>query len=326
MAKSENQKLKLLYILKILQEKSDEKHPVSTKELIDYLDREGIAAERKTIYTDIHALEDFGYPVKIRKGKTSGYYLESREFEMAELKMLADAVLACKFISQSKTKEIIDKLSSMTSVHEAKQLQRQVWVERIKNAGEGILENVDRIHMAIMDHKKIAFTYFSWGTDKQLHARRNAKIYRISPFFLIWKDEYYYLIAYDSEAAQTKYYRVDKMKDISILEEKREGSDVTGAVNPADVVKRDFSMYAGEQETLTLTFPEDMIGVVIDRFGKEISLRKREEDLYSARVQVSLSPIFYGWLTGFSGKIRILQPESVKSAYLQYLKDAISQY
>ncbi len=318
--------MKLLYILKLLEEKSDENHPVSTQQIIDYLDQQQIRAERKTVYSDIHTLEEFGYEIAARKGKESGYYLKSRRFETAELKLLVDAVLASKFITAQKTKQLIKKLTDLSSVYDAGQLKRQLYMERIKNENDQVYLNVDEIHRAIRENKKIAFYYYSWGKDKRLHARRNQKRYRISPFYLIWKDEYYYLVAYDSEAALTKYYRVDKMQDMEVLEENREGHEITGQVNPAEIASRDFSMFAGKNQSVTLFFPEEMIGVVIDRFGKDITIRQRDEELFSARVSVSVSQQFFGWISGFGGRIRIEMPLEVKQEYVEYLKTLLAVY
>ena len=318
--------MKLLYILKLLEEKSDENHPVSTQQIIDYLDQQQIRAERKTVYSDIHTLEEFGYEIAARKGKESGYYLKSRRFETAELKLLVDAVLASKFITAQKTKQLIKKLTDLSSIYDAGQLKRQLYMERIKNENDQVYSNVDEIHLAIRENRKIAFYYYSWGKDKRLHARRNQKRYRISPFYLIWKDEYYYLVAYDSEAALTKYYRVDKMQDMEVLEEKREGHEITGQVNPAEIASRDFSMFAGKNQSVTLYFPEEMIGVVIDRFGKDITIRQRDEELFSARVSVSVSKQFFGWISGFGGAIRIEMPREVKQEYVQYLGELLKAY
>ncbi len=326
MAKSENQKMKLLYILKLLEEKSDENHPVSTQQIIDYLDRQQIKAERKTVYSDIRTLEDFGYEIAAKKGKESGYYLKTRRFETAELKLLVDAVLASKFITAQKTKQLIKKLTDLSSIYDSGQLKRQLFMERIKNENDQVYLNVDEIHRAIRENKKIAFYYYSWGKDKRLHARRNQKRYRISPFYLIWKDEYYYLVAFDEEQGITKYYRVDKMQEMEVLEEKREGHEITGQVNPAEIASRDFSMFAGKNQSVTLFFPEEMIGVVIDRFGKDITIRQRDEETFSARVSVSVSKQFFGWLSGFGGQIKIEMPGEVREEYIAYLQEILDTY
>ena len=327
MAKSENQKLKLLYLLKLLEEKSDEEHTVSTREIIEYMDQNGIAVERKTVYSDLKALQEFGYPVKLKKGRSNpGAYLDSRRFELPELKLLVDAVLASKFITAEKTKELIRKIAELASVHQAKALRRQVYVDRIKNENDQVYANVDEIHRAMQENLQIAFFYYSWGKDKQLHARRANKRYQVSPFFLVWRDEYYYLVAYDGEAEKTKYYRVDKMQEMEITSEKRIGHEVTGKVNPAEIARSDFSMFSGNTQPVTLTFPEEMIGVVIDRFGKELTIRDRGEGVFSVRIPVSVSPQFFGWLTGLSGKVKILMPEAVKEEYLAYLQKISESY
>ena len=326
MARSENQKLKLLYILKCLEEKSDEDHPVSTKEIIDYLDGYDIALERKTLYKDIALLTDFGYDILSTKAKeNSGYYLASRSFELAELKLLADAVASSKFITAKKTKDLLDKIGLLTSKRDAAGLRRRVYVDRIKNDNESIYYSVDDIHRAMGENRQIKFVYYEWGTDKVLHPRKDGAFYEVSPFFLIWKGDYYYLIAYDEESEKTKYYRVDKMKELSMSLKPRSGHEITGSLDPMQIAERDFSMFAGSDDVVTLSFPEEMVGVVIDRFGKDISLRT-QDDGCRARVNVSVSPQFFGWLSGFSGKIKIAGPEEVVESYRDYLKNLLDLY
>ncbi|MCR5418081.1 MAG: WYL domain-containing protein [Lachnospiraceae bacterium] len=327
MAKSENQKLKLLYILKYLSEESDEEHLVSTQDIIAYLERHQISAERKTIYADLHLLEDFGYDIlQVKSRVGGGYCLATRDFELAELKLLVDAALASKFITEKKTRELIGKLGKLASRHDAGQLERAVYVERIKNDNESIYYIVDEIHRAMQEDKQISFHYYDWGSDRKLHARREGKTYEASPFFLIWKDEYYYLVAYDADAGKSKYYRVDKMKDLQVLSERREGKEITGKENPVQIAGRDFSMFAGKTETVIMDFPEEMIGVVIDRFGKDITIRERSEGVYTTHVTISVSHQFFGWLTGLGGKVRLVSPAGVVEEYRDFLQQVAKIY
>ncbi len=327
MPRSDNQKRKPLYILKLLIQQSDEKHPVSMPEIIEYLDRQGISAERKSVYSDLRMLEELGYDIIYQRGRTDGgYYLASREFELAELKLLVDAVLASKFITAKKTKELIEKLGHLASVNEAGQLRRQVYVDRIKNDNESIYYTVDEIHTALQENRQISFTYYNWGIDKQLHARRDGKSYVVSPYYLIWKGEYYYLVAFDSGQRMTRYYRVDKIKELKLLDAGREGMEITGRENPVLIAERDFSMYAGREEVVTMEFSRDMLGVIIDRFGKDITIRPADDDLFSTHVTVSVSPQFFGWLTGLSGKVRLKGPADVRQEYLDYLGTVLDQY
>ena len=327
MAKSENQKLKLLYILKLLAQQSDEKHLISMPRIIEYLEQQGISSERKSIYSDLKLLGEFGYDILYVKNRAGGgYCLASREFELAELKLLVDAVAASKFITAKKTRELVEKLSKLASVHEAGQLRRQVYVDRIKNDNESIYYTVDEIHRAMQENRQISFVYYDWGIDKQLHARKNGKHYCVSPFFLIWKGEYYYLVAYDGTTEMTKYYRVDKMKELTVCEEAREGMEITGKENPVLIAERDFSMFSGRSEVVMMEFTQDMLGVVIDRFGKNITLRPAGENLFATHVTVSVSHQFFGWLTGLGNKVRLTGPQEVKDEYIAYLASIQEMY
>lgn len=321
MAKSENQKLKMLYLLKILSEETDESHFLSTQQLIDKLEQEGILAERKSIYSDISCLNEFGYHIEKNPSRLNGgYYMLDRKFELPELKLLVDVVTASKFITQKKSKELIHKLEGLGCSFDAKQLQRQVYVaNRIKSQNESIYDNIDTIHRAMAEQNQIEFGYASWTIDKELKLRRGGRKYCISPWALTISDENYYMVGFDSDSNKMKHYRVDKMSDMRILSQKREGRDVFEHFDIAQYSGKVFGMYGGEEKTLTLQFPNTLIGVVIDRFGKDISVRKREEDSFSVRVEVAVSNQLYGWLAGMGPGVRILLPEEESEAYRNYL-------
>ncbi len=328
MAKSEGQKLKLLYILKWISERTDEEHAMSGQEIIAALKQEGITAERKSIYSDIQALRDFGYDIITTKRKdNSGYYMASRDFELAELKLLVDAVQSTKFITAKKSRSLIEKLEKLCSQHDAKQLQRQVYVsDRNKNSNESIFYSVDDIHKAIQGNKRIRFQYYDWGPDKKMHFRKDGEFYEVSPYFLIWNDENYYLVAFDETAGIMKHYRVDKMYALSVIKKDRAGNEEAQKINPAVYTQQNFSMFSGKENVVTLKVPEKQLGIIIDRFGKEIDIRKREEGMYSARVKVAVSNQFFGWLTGVGSVVQIMAPQSVVENYKEYLQNILKQY
>lgn len=328
MAKSERQKLKLLYILKWLTERTDEEHAMSGQEIIDALEKEGISSERKSIYSDVQALRDFGYDIITTKRRgNSGYYMASRDFELAELKLLVDAVQATKFITAKKSKGLIEKLGKLCSQDDARQLQRQVYVsDRNKNSNESIFYSVDDIHKAIQGNKQIRFQYYDWGADKQMHFRKDGAFYEVSPYFLVWNDENYYLVAYDEKAEIIKHYRVDKMYALSVVKKDRAGMDEAKKINPAVYSQQNFGMFSGEEQMITLQFSEKQIGIIIDRFGKEMDIRERAEGVYSARVRVSVSNQFYGWLTGLGGVVQITKPDAVVNEYKNYLQNVLNGY
>lgn len=329
MAKSANQKLKLLYLLKILTEQTDEEHCMSAQTLIDALDEYGIRAERKSIYDDITQLIDFGYDIVLVKAKSGGgYYLASREFELAELKLLVETVQASRFLTLKKSRELIAKIEKLASKAEAGQLQRQVYVaNRIKTANESIYYIVDDIHRAIQNNEQISFQYLEWNLEKELLPRKDGKVYRISPWALTCKDENYYLIAHDNESDTIKHFRVDKMGHIEVLTGVgRQGADLFERFDIAAYANKTFGMFGGQEEIVTLEFENHFIGVVLDRFGKEVPVRKRDAQHFSVRVQVALSGQFYGWLTGLGAGAKITAPAGVVEEYRDYLQDVIGQY
>lgn len=326
MAKSEGQKLRILYILDYLRLESDEEHPVSTQKLIDMLDAKGIHAERKTIYDDISRLNEYGYEIlQVQNRLGGGYYLGTRKFELAELKLLVDAVQSSRFITWKKSKELIKKLEDEVSRYDCSKLKRQVYVaERVKTDNERIYYNIDGIHQGIQTNHKISFIYMDWNAKKQLVPRGNdAKV--VSPWALIWRDDNYYLAAFDGTDGIMKHYRVDKMKDVTVLEDRREGLEQFEQVDLAQYSNRTFGMFGGREEIVTLEFPERLIGLLIDRFGKEISIRKGENDCFLGRVRLKVSSQFFGWLTGIGKEIRIASPESVREEYKTWLEEILTK-
>ena len=301
---------------------------MSAQALIDALAAYDVKAERKSIYDDIAQLIDFGYDIVLVKAKTGGgYYLAGREFELAELKLLVETVQASRFLTVNKSRELISKIEKLASKAEAGQLQRQVYVSnRIKTANESIYYVVDDIHRAIQENRQISFQYLEWNLNRELVPRRDGRPYQISPWALTCKDEYYYLIAHDSEEDKIKHFRVDKMAKIKVLDRKREGAALFERFDIADYANKTFGMYGGREEVVTLLFDNSLIGVVMDRFGKEASVRIRDEAHFSVRVQVAVSGQFFGWLTGLGEGARILAPASVADDYRLHLQKTLAGY
>lgn len=327
MPKAEKQKQKLLYILKMLHEKSDENHPIKMDVILSMLDREGIRAERKSIYHDMDTLRDFGFDIVLAKGKNGGYFLASREFEPAELKVLVDAVQASRFITARKSKELIGKITALAGEHEAKHLKREVYVvNRIKSENESIYYNVDEIHRAIEQNRQITFKYLEYSIKKEVQYRKGGKVYQVSPWALTWDDEKYYLIAYDAEDDKMKHYRVDKIKGIQITDEARQKEENTPEFDVAQYCNQFFGMYAGEQEMITVRFPNRLIGVVIDRFGKDITVHAGKDGTFDARIRVAVSSQLYGWLTGLGPEVKISSPSKVVKEYVDYMNEIIEKY
>lgn len=327
MPKSEKQKLKLLYLLKILTEQTDEQHPMPMTVLIEKLKAEEISAERKSIYSDIGCLIDFGADIVFDPTRGSGgYYLASRDFELPELKLLVDAVSASRFVTKSKSEQLIKKIEKLASRHEAVQLQRQVYTaEQIKHDNESIYYHVDAIHTAIHENRQIAFPYLEWNLQKKLVPRKGGKIYRISPWSLMWNDENYYLIGYDGEAAMLKHFRVDKIGPIEMLEERRAGEEAFKKCDLSAYSAKTFGMYGGEEEIVTLGFPNRLVGVVLDRFGKDVLLQRKTADRFEVHVKVMVSSQFYGWLAGIGKEVKVMAPEHVREGYRGYLREILQE-
>ena len=249
MAKSSNQKLKLLYLLRYLMQHSDENHPVSTPMIIAELTSNGISAERKSIYDDIEALRSFGIDIVQLKGKSGGYYIGERDFELPELKLLVDSVQSSKFITQDKTYKLIKKIESLASEYDGQLLQRQVFVtNRVKSMNESIYYAVDVISDAITQNKKIRFQYFEYTVTKERRLRHGGDYYDVSPFALIWDDENYYMLAWDSAVEKMKHFRVDKMQKVALADGDREGLAEFEKVDMSAYTKSVFGMFGGKEQ------------------------------------------------------------------------------
>ncbi len=328
MARGNGQKLKILYVLKILTEETDEDHVMGASAILSRLLDYGIKAERKSVYDDIEQLRSFGYDIVFVKSRTQGgYYRGSREFELPELKLLVDAIQASRFMTVKKSRELIGKLEKFAGREEARQLQRQVYVAgRVKTERENIYYNVDAVHRALQEQVQISFLYMEWGLDGKLHPKRGGKRYRVSPWALLWSDENYYMIGFDGQADMIKHYRVDKMQDISLLQLKRLGETAFADFDLAAYANRTFSMYGGTTMEVSLLFANHLSGVVMDRFGKDTGMRPVDADHFTVRVKVAVSGQFFGWLTGLGTGVKLLGPEEVVQDYREHLEKIIGNY
>ncbi len=311
MPKGANQKLKLYYLYKILHDKTDDDHKLTMPELQDHLEAYGVSADRKSLYDDVDALRHLGFDVIGEKdGRNFYYHMGTKEFEVAELKLLVDAIQSSKFITEKKSNELIKKLTALVSDYEALQLKRQVVVQgRIKTMNESIYYIVDEIHSAISNNHRILFDYFKWNVKKEMVPRKEGK-YEVSPWALTWDDENYYLIAFDSEAGKIKHYRVDKMRNIEITEDRREGKEHFDKFDVAAYARMNFGMFGGEEVRVKLRFKDEFVGVLLDRFGKDISIRNSGNEGWSeANVDVALSDQFMGWIFSLGTNIVIAGPK-----------------
>lgn len=328
MARGANQKLKLFRLAEIMQAKTDEDHYLTMPEILEELEKYDIFAERKSIYNDLRELEELGIEIDSeQRGKLTYYHVIGRKFELPELKLLVDAIQSSKFITVKKTNDLIKKLESFCSEYEARQLQRQVFVQdRIKAMNESVYYSVDAIHTAISENKKIRFQYFKWNTKKEAELRNDGEFYVVSPWALSWDDENYYLVAYDGKAGKIKHYRVDKLLKIDMVDEAREGKEFFETFNAADYAKRNFAMFGGEEESVTILLENDMCGVFIDRFGKDISFVKVDDNHCTLRLKVALSRHFIGWIIALGPQVKITGSKKVLDYMNAEIKRLQEQY
>ncbi len=313
MSRGTNQKLKFMYLMKIMLEKTDDEYGLTMPQIIDELSRYEISAERKSIYSDFQEMERFGVEIICdQQGRDYIYHVAGRQFELVELKLLIDAIQSSKFITEKKSKQLINKIKSLASENEAKKLQRQVYVQgRIKTMNESIYYNVDDIHAAINNNRKIRFKYYKWNIDKELVARHNGDYFQVSPWALTWDDENYYLVAFDDISKEIRHYRVDKMMHIDVTDELREGKEIFKNFDMATYSKMNFGMYNGVIKKVTIEFPNELCGVFIDRFGKDVTFRKVNKDRSSLRVDVAVSGQFFGWIMSLGPGVKITAPNDV---------------
>ena len=326
MPKSSNQKLKLLYLAKIFLENTDSTHALTLKELSDALAKYEVRAERKSLYDDIELLRVFGLDVCVHRDRQVRYYVGKHTFELAELKLLVDAVQSSKFVTEKKSSSLIKKIESLASRYEAAQLHRQVTVSnRLKAANEEIFCNVDMIHRAISENRKICFRYFEWTPEKKRALRRDGAFYCISPWALTWDDENYYMVGYDSDTQSLKHYRVDKMLELYMEKLPREGEKAFEALDMTQYSKQVFGMYGGELTLVRLSCDRSLAGVVIDRFGTDIVIANHGER-FEFTVKVMISPTFYSWVLGFGNKIKVVSPPSVRDEVAAIAKEVVQAY
>lgn len=314
MSRGTNQKFKFPYMIKIMLEKTDDEHSLTMADILEELEKYGVTAERKSIYADLEDMEaEFGIDIiKEKVGKETRYHVGSRRFELAEVKLLIDAVQSSKFITEKKSRDLIKKVKGLVSEHQASQLQRQVVInDRVKTMNESVYYNVDELHTAISSNRKIEFKYYKWDINKKLVPRHNGVLFKVSPWALTWDDENYYLVAMDDWDGHIKHYRVDKMKEITVTDEPRAGKEEFSNFDMARYSKSTFGMFNGDRKNVHIQFENKMIGVFLDRFGKEIFIRPIDATHSELVVEVNVSPQFFGWIFSLGKDVKVTGPEEV---------------
>jgi len=317
-------KLRLLYIQKILSEMTDEIHPLSTVQIMNVLKKKyGIDAHRTTVGDDIETLQQFGVDIVKIRSTQSQYFMGSRLFETPELKILLDAVDSSKLITRTKSRLLTAKLLSMTDKYTASSLRDGLRAgERVKSENEKIYYIVDTIEVAIRENKKIAFQYFRYNEKKERELRHDGEIYVFSPYTTVWNGDYYYMIGVSEKHAGVVTFRIDRIAEQpKILDETAE--PMPPEFNADSYLRSTFRMFDSKHETVTLQCANDTMDSMIDRFGEEIDVRPYDETSFQATVEVALSHIFYNWVFGFGGKVRLLAPDSARQEYRHLLATAL---
>lgn len=316
-----NQRLKILYLYKILFEKTDENHIISMPQIISQLELYGIEAGRKALYEDIDALKLFGVDIITVRGVKCGYYIASRRFELPELKLLADAVTSSRFLTEKKSAELLKKIEGLTSINQGKQIRRQVFVaDRVKSMNERIYLNVDVIQSAIADKKQISFRYFDYDLQKKKKYRDGIR--ECSPYAMTWNDEKYYLVAhYDKYPDSMTNFRVDRMDDVQVIN--KDIYRMPKNFKLSSYLNSTFSMFSGEATSVKMRFHKSLVNVVIDRFGKKITLCPDGDDYFTFRANINAQQPFFAWLFMLGENAEILEPQELKEQYAKKLQSML---
>lgn len=321
----ESSKERLLYIYKILYERTDENNPLSTTQIIDIINEEyGIESHRTTISKDIDLLKKFGVDIYKIVSTQNKYFIASRKFEIPELKLLIDAVESSKFITQKKSEELVVKLASMASSSQAERLKKDInTLSRIKPDNEKIYYIVDKINEAINKSKKISFQYYEYSANKKRKLKNNGNSYIFSPYTMVWNGDYYYVVGYSEKHQKVVCFRMDRIAHIpEVLNEKAVPKPKYFDISK--FIKSTFKMYDSKHVIAELKCDNSLMKVIIDHFGEDVMTSEYSESEFIVKAEVSASPTFFGWLFGFEGKIQIISPYSLKEQYREMVKDTLT--
>lgn len=317
-------KAKLLYLLRLLQEETDEKHPMPTVKIMEELSKLGIQAQRKTIYTDMETLREFGCHIVSTKGKNGGWYLARREFTMPEVRLLMDAVRSAGFITPKKTLELVDKLSTLTSRPQAKNIQKQVHVEhQLKCTNEEIYETIELLHKAIQRGRQVSFLYRRRKLDENQKPFVEEKPFTVSPYAMLWENDHYYLVCNYVKYDNLMHLRIDRICHMQVTDTRArnfaEVSSYKTSFDVADYAQKLFHMFSGDTQTVELHCSNSMLEEILDRFGMEIPLRIVDDAHFSAKIQGAVSQGLVSWLMQYGSDIKIISPENLKNMYREKL-------
>lgn len=332
MAGQKNSKLKLLYLADILNEKTDDTHFLTANDICNELEKLGITAERKSIYKDINVLKDYGMDIILNTEKnTRGYFVGSRKFELAELRLLLDAVQAANFISPKKTSALVKKIESFASTNQSKILHKQVYVDnRPKCSNEELFYTITALDNAINSGVKVSFTYSRRKITEEFKTSKEDKSFTVSPYALIWSDDHYYLICNNEKYDNLMNLRIDRIKKVVTTTEKSrsfsEVSDYKLKFNSADYASKLFNMYSGEPRPVEFVCDNEMLEQVLDRFGEKVKMQKFDDEHFSVKTNAAVSDGLVSWLLGFGGKIKVKSPNDLSFLVKQKAQEILDTY
>ncbi len=328
MPKGKKQKLKLYYLSRIMREKTDDSHSLTMSEIREYLGEYGVTADRKSIYDDLQALKVLGLDVVGESvGRNYYYHVVSKQFDLSDLKLISDAVQSSRFITEKKSKDLINKLSRLVSIYEAGSLKGQVVVpDRVRTMNDSIYHNVDELQTAMSGNNKVQFEYMHWNMNKKLVSSKDS-VFEVSPWAVICNNENYYLIAYDSEDEEFGQYMVEKIRNIRQVDGKREGEGQFKSLGSVLYESRKFGTCGDDDQEVVLRFKDELVGDVLDKFGKSIGIKKSEEDGWSdTTVRVVAGDEFFGWVFTMGTGVKIISPEDVTEIFKEGIREFGRQY
>lgn len=321
------QRLKLLKIWEILRQETDEAHPMSSVELLERLEAIDIKCDRRTLYADIQALNESGYKINCNRRKTNEYFVERREFSMAEIQILMDAVQAASFITDDKTKLLVDKIAELAGSRKAEAIKKNIVAfNTVKSHNEDIFGSVATITQALEQGKKIEFLYFDYDISKRRIYRKENKVYKVNPVATIFSGDKYYLLCYDDKHGNPSHYRIDRMAEVKVSAENIMPSKLSELCSIQKHKKQLFGMFTGEECTVTFEADNSLIDTVLDKFGFDTRLSARGENTFRFSATVQLSPVFLGWCCSFGDKLRVIGPEKVLQMYGEYMRSLVTLY
>ena len=319
-------KLRLLYLYQHLLQHTDSKHPLSTPQIIDILDKEyGIEVNRNTLANDFKMLDSVGIRFKVIRSQQNKYYYDGRTFSLAELKILIDAISSSRFIPEQKSQELIEKVLSLTTGHQASKLRRHVHVEgRAKSENENGYKILDKINEAIDIGCKVKFQYADYGPKKRKDLRHGGDYYIVSPYALVWDGDYYYVIGYSEMREKVQNFRLDRIYREPRLLESEPQIPAPKDFNLAEYSRQVFRMFGTDEAVeVELLCKNYIMNAVIDQFGTKIRVQEVDKEHFKIRPVVCASPTFYSWVFGWGGDMKILGPEKVTEEYIARARKAL---